>query len=89
VSGTVALQVAAQAVLLTSIRFIGRRMRGAPELRWIFWISLGAVAPPLFGHLAQVGLGGVAAGVAAGAVVGAAAASTPYAAKSPPRHRRP
>lgn len=56
VSGTVALQVVAQAVLLVSIRFIDRRMRGAHELRRTFWISLGAVMPLLFGHLAQVAL---------------------------------
>jgi hypothetical protein len=57
VSGTVALQVLAQAVLLTSVRFIDRRTRSATELRWTFWISLGAVLPLLFGHLAQVGCG--------------------------------
>jgi hypothetical protein len=56
VSGTVALQVVAQTVLLTSVRFIDRHMRGATELRRTFWISLGAVVPLLFGHLAQVGL---------------------------------
>jgi hypothetical protein len=56
VSGTVALQVLAQAVLLTSVRFIDRRTRSATELRRTFWISLGAVLPLFFGHLAQVGL---------------------------------
>jgi hypothetical protein len=56
VSGTVALQVAAQAVLLASVRFIGHRMRGATEFRRVFWVSLGAVVPLLFGHFAQVGL---------------------------------
>ena len=56
VSGTVALQVVAQAVLLASVRFIGRRTGGATELRRTFWISLGAVVPLFFGHLAQVGL---------------------------------
>jgi len=56
VSGTVALQVGAQTVLLASVRFIARRTRGAPEFRRMFWISLGAVVPLLFGHLAQVAL---------------------------------
>ena len=56
VSGTVALQVVAQAVLLTSVRLIGRRTQGATELWRTFWISLGAVVPLFFGHLAQVGL---------------------------------
>jgi voltage-gated potassium channel len=56
VSSTVALQVVAQAVVLISVRFIGRCTRGATELRRTFWISLGAVVPLLFGHLAQVGL---------------------------------
>ena len=56
VTGTVALQVIAQAVVLTSVRFIGHRMRGASELRRTFWISLGAVLPLFFGHFAQVGL---------------------------------
>jgi Ion channel len=56
VSGTVALQVLAQAVVLTNVRFIGGRMRGATELRRVFWISLGAVVPLFVGHLAQVGL---------------------------------
>jgi len=56
VSGTVALQVVAQAVLLASVRFIGRRTRGATELRRTFWVSLGAVMPLFFGHLGQVGL---------------------------------
>jgi hypothetical protein len=40
--------------------FIGptliRRTGGATELRRTFWISLGAVVPLFFGHLAQVGL---------------------------------
>ena len=49
-SGTVALQVVAQAVLLASVRFIGRRTRGATEFRRTFWISLGAVLPLFFGH---------------------------------------
>jgi len=56
VSGTVALQVVAQAGLLTSVRLIGRRTQGATELWRTFWISLGAVVPLFFGHLAQVGL---------------------------------
>jgi hypothetical protein len=55
-TGTVALQVMAQAVVLTSVRAIGRRTRGATELRRTFWISLGAVLPLFFGHFAQVGL---------------------------------
>ena len=45
VTRTVALQVAAQAVVLTSVRVIGRRTRGAGEFRRTFWISLGAVVP--------------------------------------------
>ena len=56
VSGTVALQVLAQAVVLASVRLIGRRTRGATEIRRTFWISLGAVVPLFFGHFAQVGL---------------------------------
>jgi len=56
VTGTVALQVVAQAVVLASVRVIGRRTRGASELRRTFWISLGAVLPLFFGHFAQVGL---------------------------------
>jgi Ion channel len=56
VRGTVALQVMAQAVVLTSVRFIDRRTRSATELRRTFWISLGAVLPLFFGHFAQVGL---------------------------------
>jgi voltage-gated potassium channel len=56
VSGTVALQVAAQAVLLGSVRALGCRTREATEFRRVFWISLGAVVPLIFGHLAQVGL---------------------------------
>jgi hypothetical protein len=56
VTGTVALQVVAQTVVLASVRFIGRRTRGATELRRTFWISLGAVVPLFFGHFAQVGL---------------------------------
>jgi len=56
VSGTVALQVVAQAVVLSGVRVIGRRMRSASELRRVFWISLGAVVPLFFGHFAQVGL---------------------------------
>jgi hypothetical protein len=54
VSATVALLVVAQFVLLTSVRFISRRTRGATELRRTFWVSLGAVMPLFFGHLAQV-----------------------------------
>jgi len=56
VSGTVALQVLAQAVVLARVRLIGRRTRGATEIRRTFWISLGAVVPLFFGHFAQVGL---------------------------------
>jgi hypothetical protein len=56
VSGTVALQVVAQGIVLTTVRFIGRRTRRATELRRTFWISLGAVVPLFFGHFAQVGL---------------------------------
>jgi len=56
VTGTVALQVVAQAVVLASVRLIGHRTRGATELRRTFWISLGAVVPLFFGHFAQVGL---------------------------------
>ena len=55
VSGTVALQVLAQAVVLASVRLIGRRT-GATEIRRTFWISLGAVVPLFFGHFAQVEL---------------------------------
>ena len=51
-----ALQVVAQAVLLTSVRFVDQRTRRATELRRTFWISLGAVMPLFFGHFAQVGL---------------------------------
>jgi hypothetical protein len=56
VTGTVALQVLAQGVLLVNVRFIDRRTRGMGELRRTFWISLGAVVPLFFGHFAQVGL---------------------------------
>jgi hypothetical protein len=56
VTGTVALQVVAQAVVLASVRFIDRHTRGATELRRTFWISLSAVIPLFFGHFAQVGL---------------------------------
>jgi hypothetical protein len=56
VTGTVALQVVAQAVLVASVRSIDRRTRGATEIRRTFWISLGAVVPLFFGHMAQVGL---------------------------------
>ena len=56
VTGTVVLQVMAQAIVLASFRFIERRTRGASELRRTFWISLGAVVPLFFGHLAQVGV---------------------------------
>ena len=45
VSGAVALQVVAQAVLLVSVRFLDRRLRGAGKLRRTFWISLGAGCP--------------------------------------------
>jgi hypothetical protein len=56
VSGTVALQVGTQAILLAGVRFIDRRTRDVTELRRTFWISLGAVVPLMFGHLAQVEL---------------------------------
>jgi Ion channel len=56
VTGTVALQVVAQAVVLAGVRFIDRRTRGENELRRTFWISLGAVLPLFLGHFAQVGL---------------------------------
>jgi hypothetical protein len=56
VTGTVALQVVAQGVVLVNVRFIDRRTRGTGELRRTFWISLGAVVPLFFGHFAQVGL---------------------------------
>ena len=56
VTGTVALQVAAQAIVLANVRVIDRRTRRLTELRRTFWISLGAVLPLFFGHLAQVGL---------------------------------
>jgi len=56
VSGTLALRVGAQPILLAGVRFIDRRTRGATELRRAFWISLGAVVPLVFGHLAQVGM---------------------------------
>ena len=56
VTGTVALQVVAQRVLLVNVRFIDRRTRDMGELRRTFWISLGAVMPLFFGHFAQVGL---------------------------------
>ena len=56
VSGTVALQVGTQAVLLGNVRFIDRRTQGATELWRSFWMSLGAVIPLMVGHLAQVGL---------------------------------
>ena len=56
VTGTVALQVVAQAVLVASVRSIDRRTRGATEIRRTFWISLGAVVPLFLGHMAQVGL---------------------------------
>jgi len=55
-TGTVALEVAAQAAVLVSVRFIARRTRGATELRRTFWISLGAVVSLFFGRFAQVGL---------------------------------
>jgi hypothetical protein len=55
-SGTVAVQVVAQAVLLAGVRFIGHCTRGMTELRRTFWISLGAVLPLFFGHFVQVGL---------------------------------
>ena len=54
VTGTVALQVMAQAVVLTLSLVT---TRGAPaSFRRTFWISLGAVLPLFFGHFAQVGL---------------------------------
>jgi hypothetical protein len=56
VSVTVALQVVAQAVVLTIVRSIDRRTRGATELRRVFLISLGAVVPLFLGHFAQIGL---------------------------------
>ena len=56
VTATVALQVLAQAIVLASGRFIDRRTHSSTELRRTFWISLGAVVPLFFGHLAQVGL---------------------------------
>ena len=56
VTGTVALQVAAQAIVLANVRVIDRRTRRLTELRRTFWISLGAVLPLFFGHFAQVGL---------------------------------
>jgi len=56
VTGTVALQVAAQAVVLANVRVIDRRTRRLTELRRTFWISLGAVLPLFFGHFAQVGV---------------------------------
>jgi hypothetical protein len=56
VGGTVALRVGAQAVLPAGVRSTDRRTRGATELRPTFWISLGAVVPLMFGHLAQAGL---------------------------------
>jgi hypothetical protein len=46
----------AQAVLLISVRFIGRATRDRTELGRTFWISLGAVVPLFFGHFAQAGL---------------------------------
>jgi hypothetical protein len=46
VSGTVALQVVAQAVVLANVRVIGRRTRGLTEFRRTFWISLGAKRRP-------------------------------------------
>ena len=55
-TGTVALLVMAQAVLLSNVRVIDRRTRGRTELRRTFWILLGAVVPLFFGHLAQAGL---------------------------------
>ena len=56
VTGTVTLQVMAQAVVLARFRFIDRRTQSASEFQRTFWISLGAVVPLFFGHLAQVGL---------------------------------
>ena len=56
VTGTVALQVAAQAIVLANVRVIDRRTRRLTELRRTFWISLGAVLPLFFGHFAQVGV---------------------------------
>jgi hypothetical protein len=57
VSGTVALQVVAQRVLLTSVRLIGRRTQGATELRRMFWISLGAVGSYFSGTWPSWGCG--------------------------------
>ena len=45
VTRTVALQVAAQAIVLANVRVIDRRTRRLTELRRTFWISLGAVLP--------------------------------------------
>ena len=56
VSGTVALQVLAQAALLAIVRILDGRLREATEFRRAFWISLSAVVPLMFGHVAQVGL---------------------------------
>ena len=57
VSGTVALQVMAQGVLLTSVRLIGRRTQVATKLRPMFWISLGAVGPYFSGTWPRSGCG--------------------------------
>ncbi|UPY38293.1 ion channel [Sediminicoccus sp. KRV36] len=51
-----ALQVLAQAALLSIVRVFDRRLREATEFRRAFWISLSAVVPLMFGHVAQVGL---------------------------------
>jgi len=56
VTGTVAVQVVAQAFLVANVRLIDRHTRGATEIRRTFWISLGAVVPLFVGHFAQVGL---------------------------------
>src|SRR5215472_13405731 len=51
VSGTVALQVLAQTVVLASVRFIGHRTRGAAELRRTFWFSLVTFATLGYGDI--------------------------------------
>jgi hypothetical protein len=66
VSGTVALQVMAQAVVLTTVRFIDRRTRSATELRRTFWISLGAVLPLFLWPLCTGGAVGCGSNLARG-----------------------
>src|SRR5215468_2497816 len=51
VTGTVALQVVAQAVVLASVRVVGRRTRGVTELRRTFWISLVTFATLGYGDI--------------------------------------